>query len=229
MVKIIEILEEFLQEIEKNNPYKLIAKGGTALSLFYLNHHRESEDLDFDTALDKSQYNNIESYFISILEHLKKKGILTDYRKGKSGLAATNRYHINLVLETYKEFYTKIDVDFVKPIKNIKKKGDLFYYPLERLFIGKCVTFINRKEFKDIYDINHMLPKIDLETFRSNPNVVKLIDDLIKAIQSEDMPSLYKSAFRNVDLRFKDLKESQIKTFTEKLIRDLRILKSKLK
>ncbi|MEK6869075.1 MAG: nucleotidyl transferase AbiEii/AbiGii toxin family protein, partial [Nanoarchaeota archaeon] len=201
MVKIIEILEEFLQEIEKNNPHKLIAKGGTALSLFYLNHHRESEDLDFDAMLDKSQHKNIEFYFLSILEHLKKKGILTDYRKGKSGLASTNRYHINLVLETHKEFYTKIDVDFVKPIKNIKKKGDLFYYPLERLFIGKCITFINRKEFKDIYDIKHMLPKIDLETFRNNPNVVKLIDDLIKAIQSEDMPSLYKSAFRNVDLR----------------------------
>ena len=229
MVKIIEILEEFLQEIEKNNPHKLIAKGGTALSLFYLNHHRESEDLDFDAMLDKSQHKNIEFYFLSILEHLKKEGMLKNYRKGKSGLAATNRYHINLVLETYKEFYTKIDVDFVKPIKNIKKKGDLFYYPLERLFIGKCITFINRKEFKDIYDIKHMLPKIDLETFRNNPNVVKLIDDLIKAIQSEDMPSLYKSAFRNVDLRFKDLKEPQIKTFTEKLIRDLRIFKNKIK
>jgi len=25
-------------------------KGGTALSIYYLNHHRESEDLDFDSA-----------------------------------------------------------------------------------------------------------------------------------------------------------------------------------
>src|SRR3989344_4006458 len=158
MARILDILEEFLQEIQKNNPYKLIAKGGTVLSLFYLNHHRESEDLDFDTTLDKSQYKNIESYFISILEHLKKKEILKAYHKGKSGLAATNRYHINLVLETYKEFQTKVDVDFVKPTKNIKKKGALFYYPLERLFVGKCITFINRKEFKDIYDIKYILP-----------------------------------------------------------------------
>ena len=229
MVKILDILEEFLQEIEKNNPYKLIAKGGTTLSLFYLNHHRESEDLDFDTTLDKNQYKNIESYFLDILERFKKKGILKGYRKGKSGLAATNRYHINIILETYKEFYTKIDVDFVNPIKNIKKKGALFYYPLERLFIGKCITFINRKEFKDIYDIKHMLPKLDPKTFRNNHHVIGLLDDLINTIQSEDIVSLYKKAFRNVDLRFKDLKESEIEKFMAKLIGDLRIFKNKIK
>ena len=229
MARILDILEEFLKEIEKSNPYKLIAKGGTALSLFYLNHHRESEDLDFDTALGKNQYKKIESYFLGILSNLKKKGALKNYRKGKSGLAATNRYHINLVLETYKEFYTKIDVDFVKPTTNLKKKGALFYYPLERLFIGKCIAFVNRKEFKDIYDVKHMLPKIDIETFRNNPNVVNLIDDLINTIQSEDIIILYKNAFRNVDLRFKDLKESQIKVFTGKLIRDLSLFKNKIK
>lgn len=229
MAKILDILEEFLQEMEKNNPYKLIAKGGTTLSLFYLNHHRESEDLDFDTTLDKNQHKNIESYFFTILDQLKKKGTLKNYRKGKSGLAATNRYHINLVLETYKEFYTKIDVDFVKPIKNLKKKGALLYYPLERMFIGKSITFVNRKEFKDIYDIKHMLPKLDLKTFRDNPHVAALIDDLINSVQSEDMVSLYKNAFRNVDLRFKDLKESEIETFIAKLIRNLRIFKNKVK
>jgi len=229
MVKITTILKELLQEIEKNNPFRLIAKGGTALSLFHLNHHRESEDLDFDTTLDKNQHNDIQSYFLDILDNLKSKGTLKSYHKGKSGLAATNRYHINLVLETYKEFYTKIDVDFVKPIKNLKKKGALFYYPLERMFISKSITFVNRKEFKDIYDIKHMLPKIDLETFRNNLNVVALLDDLINTIQSEDIVSLYKKSFRNVDLRFKDLKESEIEKFMAKLIRDLRIFQNKIK
>jgi len=229
MVRVIDILEEFLHEIEKDNPYKLIAKGGTTLSLFYLNHHRESEDLDFDTTLDKNQHKNIESYFLAILERLKNKGTLKGYRKGKSGLAATDRYHLNLVLETYKEFYTKIDVDFVRPIKNLKKKRALFYYPLERMFIGKSITFVNRKEFKDIYDIKHMLPKLNLETFIGNTYVVKLIDDLINTIKEEDIAALYKDAFRNVDLRFKDLKESQIETFIAKLIRDLRIFRSKIK
>ena len=66
MSGVIGILEQFLQEIEKGNPFKLIAKGGTILSLFYLNHHRESEDLDFDTTLDKNQHKNIEFYFLSI-------------------------------------------------------------------------------------------------------------------------------------------------------------------
>ena len=229
MARILDILEEFLKEIEKSNPYKLIAKGGTALSLFYLNHHRESEDLDFDTALGKNQYKKIESYFLGILSNLKKKGALKNYRKGKSGLAATNRYHINLVLETYKEFYTKIDVDFVKPVRNPNKKGALFYYPLERLFIGKAIALINRKEFKDIYDIKHMLPKLDIKIFQNNPHAVKLTDDMVNTIQNKDMTSLYKKAFRNVDLRFKDLKESEIEKFIDKLARDLRIFRNKIK
>lgn len=228
MAKILDILEEFLHEIEKNNPYKLIAKGGTVLSLFYLYRHRESEDLDFDTALNKSQHKNIESFFINILERLKKRGTIKDYLKGKSGLAATNRYHINLVLETHKEYYTKIDVDFVKPAKVLKKKGELFYYPIERLFIGKSVAFVDRREFKDIYDIACMLPKLDLKTFRNNLKVAALIDDLINTIQNEDVLALHKKAFRNVDLHFKSLKGSEIDTFVTKLVRELRILKNRI-
>ena len=54
-------------------------------------------------------------------------------------------------------------------------------------------------------------------------------DDLINTIQSEDIIILYKNAFRNVDLRFKDLKESQIKAFTGKLIGDLSLFKNKIK
>lgn len=105
---------------EKDNPYKLIGKGGTILSLFYLNRHRESEDLDFDTTLERSEYKNIEAYFISILENLKANGLVSNYTKGKSGIAATNRYHMNITLETYKTFRTKIDVDFVEPAKHLK-------------------------------------------------------------------------------------------------------------
>lgn len=228
MAKLLDILQEFLKEIEKNNPYKLIGKGGTILSLLYLNRHRESEDLDFDTTLERSQYKNIESYFISILEQLKLKGIINSYSKGKSGLAATNRYHMNITLETYKIFHTKIDVDFAEPAKSLEKRGELFYYPIERLFIGKLITFISRKEFKDIYDIAYMAPKVDLKVFKNNPNVAKLIDDALKTIENEEIAPLYKKAFRNVDLRFKSLKESEIDSFVQKLIRDLRVLKNKI-
>lgn len=228
MAKISDILQEFLKEIEKNNRYKLIGKGGTILSLFYLQRHRESEDLDFDTTLERSQYKNIEAYFISILEQLKVMGIIKSYIKGKSGLAATNRYHMNIVLETYKTFHTKIDVDFVESTKLLEKKGEFFYYPIERLFIGKLITFIDRREFKDMYDLARMIPKLDLKIFKDNPNVAKLIDDAVKTIENEDIVQLYKKAFRNVDLRFKSLKESGIKNFVEKIIRDLRILKNKI-
>lgn len=229
MAKILDILNEFLREIEKDNPYKLIGKGGTILSLFYLSRHRESEDLDFDTMLERSQYKNIEAYFISILEQLKAKGLINGYIKSKSGLATTNRYHMNLSMETYKTYHTKIDVDFVESAQSLEKKGEFFYYPIERLFIGKLITFTNRKEFKDIYDIAHMLPKVDLKVFNGNPNVVKLIDNSLKTIENEDIVPLYKKAFRNVDLRFKSLRESEIESFVHKLIRDLRILRNKIR
>jgi|SRR3989338_5149207 len=229
MVKILDILQEFLHEVEKDNPYKLIGKGGTILSLLYLNRHRESEDLDFDTSLNRSQHNNIETFFISILEKLKSKGLIKSYIKGKSGLAVTNRYHMNITLETYKTYHTKIDVDFVEPAKLLKRKGELYYYPVERLFIGKLITFIERKEFKDIYDVVHMIPKLDLKIFKGNPNVAKLIEDAIRVIETEDIIILYKKAFRNVDLKFKSFKESEIENFVEKLARDLRVIKNKIR
>ena len=228
MARILDILQQFLKEIEKANPYKLVGKGGTVLALFYLNRHRESEDLDFDTSLEKISHKEIEAYFISILEKLKSKGLIESYSKGKSGLAATNRYHMKIVLQTYKTFHTKIDVDFVEPAKSLKKKGEFFYYTIERLFIGKLITFNDRKEFKDLYDIAHIMPKLSLMVFEDNPNVSKLIDDAVETIETEDIVPLYKKAFRNVDLRFKSLKESEIKNFVKKLVRDLRVLKNKI-
>lgn len=223
------ILEEFLKEIEKNNPYKLVIKGGTALSLFYLDHHRESEDLDFDSdKVNLKKYGEIEKYFIDILNKLKKKNIIKDFEKRKGDLASTNRYHLKLELETYKTFQTKIDVDFVESPKNLNKKGELFFYTKERIFITKSITFINRKEFKDLYDISHLLPKIDIKTFIHNKNVINLVDSLTRIIEKEDILALYKSAFRNVDLRFKDLKQSQLDAFVLKLIRNLRIFKNKI-
>ena len=227
MARILDVLEEFLREIGKNNPYKLIGKGGTILSLFYLNRHRESEDLDFDTTVEKSQYKNLEAYFISILERLKGRGLIKSYIKGKSGLATTNRYHMNFTLETYKVFHTKIDVDFVRPAKFLEK-GELRYYTIERLFITKLITFINRKEFKDLYDISHIIKKLDLGIFKGNPNVTELIDDTVKTIENGEIAPLYKKAFRNVDLRFKSLKGSEVEKFVSKLVRDLRLLKNKI-
>ncbi|MBI2137880.1 nucleotidyl transferase AbiEii/AbiGii toxin family protein [Candidatus Woesearchaeota archaeon] len=228
MAGILEILGEFLKEIEKDNPYRLIGKGGTILALLHLGAHRESEDLDFDTATDKSRHREIESYFLGLLERLKQNGVIKDYHKGKSGMAATNRYHMKLELETHKTFYTKIDVDFIGKTDNLKMKGKLRYYSLERLFVGKAVAFVSRTEFKDIYDIAHMLGKIDIESFRNNKNVIELLDSLIESVQKKDALALYKAAFRNVDLHFKDVKEHDTEKFVANLIRDLRVLRNRL-
>ena len=215
--------------MEKNNPYKLVIKGGTALSLLYLNHHRESEDLDFDADIvHLKDYKKIEVYFINILEKLKQKKILKEFSKGKSGLAATKRYHMKLQIETSKMFHTKIDVDFVKIPENLHNKGELLYYSPERLFITKMVTFINRREFKDLYDVAHLITHINISTFRSNKNVIHLIEEFIAVIVNEDALKLFKNAFRNVDLRFKDLKEHEVEQFCSKTIRSLRLLKNKI-
>ena len=225
---ILKILEEFLKEIERHNPYKLIAKGGTVLSVFYLNHHRESEDLDFDTTIKKEDYKKIESYLLGILSKLKEKGLIKSYSKGKSGLASTKRYHMKLEIETHKIYYTKIDVDFIKDVKNPNKKGELLIHNLERMFIGKCIAFMDRKEFKDIYDIYYILPKLNISTFKGNKNVINMIDSLIETVNNEEIVILYKKAFRNIDLRFKDLKESNIKSFIFKLVNNLRTFKNKI-
>jgi len=230
MSRIINVLEEFVNEIKRFNPYKLVIKGGTALSIFYLDYHRESEDLDFDADVSHlKEYKEIEAYLIGILEKLKQKGIIKKFTKGKSGLASTNRYHMKLKLDTYKTFDTKIDVDFVEMPNKLNKKGEIFFYLPERIFISKMMTFIDRKEFKDIHDVAHLMRHIDIEIFKHNQNVIDLIDEFISTILNQDVIKLFKNAFRNADLRFKDLKESDVEQFSSKLVRRLRILKNKLK
>jgi len=230
MTKIIIILEEFLKEVGKNNKYKLVLKGGTALSIYYLNHHRESEDLDFDSAKSNfKKYKEIEAYFISILNKLKQKELIKSFKLGKKGLASTNRYHMKLELETYKKFQTKIDVDFVELPKNLNQKQGIYLYTKERLFISKMLTFVNRKEFKDLYDLFYLLPKINIKTFIHNKNVTNLVDNLIIIIEKQDILKLYKSAFKNVDLRFKHLKQSELNDFISKFLRKLKIFKNKIK
>lgn len=229
MVRILDILTEFLKEMEKDNPFNLVLKGGTALSIYYLNHHRESEDLDFDA--EKSlikKHEKIKNSFVDILEKLKERQLITEYIISKSGFASANRYHIKLELKTYKTFYTKIDIDFVELPKRLIKKGALCLYPAERIFITKAVTFVNRKEFKDIYDISHLTGKIDVHMFKKGAKVANLINNVIGIIQSEDIKELYKIAFKNVDLKFKDLKEHDLNKFLTMTLRKLNILVNKL-
>ena len=68
---IISLLRELLKEIEKDNPFGLIGKGGTILAIYHLNH-RDSQDLDFD-CLTKNKDKDFEGYFKSIFDKVTEK------------------------------------------------------------------------------------------------------------------------------------------------------------
>ena len=226
MVKILDILKEFLGYVEQDNPFNLVLKGGTALSLYFFNH-RDSEDLDFDAAQNLiNKHKEIEKYFVKILENLRQKQTIRGYKINRSGFASTNRYHINLELKTFR---TKIDIDFVKLPKKLIKRNNLCLYPIERFFISKALTFNNRGEFKDLYDLSFLIKKVDVSVFEKKQEVILLIQKLVQAIHEKDAKELYKAGFRNADLRFKSLKESGLDSFIQNTTRRLNILSNKLR
>jgi predicted nucleotidyltransferase component of viral defense system len=227
-MRIIEILNEFTKEIEKNNPFGLVLKGGTALSLYYLNHHRESEDLDFDADLKmKSRITDIENYIICILKKLKERGTISDYRIGKKGFASTERYHMKLELITHKTYYSKLDIDFVKLPEKLKNAGELKLYLPERIFISKIVTFIDRQELKDLYDVGFLIDKIDPNIFKKE--VIELLARFIELLEKEELQKEFRFALRNTDLRFKHLNEAEIKQFAEKTKKEVQLLMNKVR
>ncbi len=222
MTRILTILEKFLKEVEKDNPHNLVLKGGTALSLYYLNHHRESEDLDFDVEQQRiKQYKQIEQYLKNVFQKLKEQHVLTTYTITKSGFASTNRHHIKIELKTYKTYSTKIDIDFVELPKLLERRGKLLLYSQERLFIGKLIAFTNRKEFKDIYDISQLIKNVNIEQWKGNKNVQQLLQKTIETMKEEDINTMFKTAFRNINMKFKNLKESQLQTFMQQTERDM--------
>ena len=207
------VLKAFCKEVEKENPFGLVLKGGTALALYHFNH-RESEDLDFDVDIRlREDYQKLESYFTHIFDGLQQRKFIVEYRITKSDFAATNRFHLKVELKTAKTYYSKIDLDFIELPSIIEKRGELSLYPLERMFIGKSLAFVNRKEFKDLYDLSYLAPKIMVEKITKKKEVVELLQRVIDTAQTQDIKIMFKLAFRNVDLKFKDMKESKIEEF----------------
>ncbi len=230
MVQIIELLEKIIEQMEKDNPYKLVFKGGTALSILHLNHHRESEDLDFDADIKYlDDYTGIQDYFIGILEGLKKQNIINDYKIGKTGLAKTDRFHMKIQLISYKTFQTKLDIDFVKPSGRLKHRGELLFYSLERTFISKVVTFTERQEFKDFIDIAFMLPKIDFTVFDNKNKLAELLQRMIDTVDEKSLIKRYDLMSRNVDLKVRGLRKHEIHRLIERTFRDIRVAINVLK
>jgi predicted nucleotidyltransferase component of viral defense system len=230
MVKIMELLTKVIEKIEKDNPYNFVFKGGTALALIYLNHHRESEGLDFDADIKYlDDYKEISEYFIGIFENLKKENTIKDYKIGKTGLAKTNRFHMKIQFISYKTFYTKLDIDFVKPSEKLKHRGELLYYSKERMFISKVVTFTQRQGFKDFVDIAFLLPKIDFAVYENKKKLAELLQNMIEVVDEETLIKRYELISRNVDLKIKGLRKGEIYRLIERTFRDIRVVINVLK
>ncbi len=217
-----EVLGAFCKEVEKENPFGLILKGGTALALYRFNH-RESEDLDFDVDISlKKDLHRLEAYFKTIFDHLRQQKLITEYRITKSQLAATNRFHLKVELQTAKTYYSKIDLDFIELPSLVETRGELKIYPFERMFISKSLAFVQRKEFKDLYDLSYLAPKIALEKIVKKKEVAELLQRVITTAQNHDTASMFKLAFRNADLKFKNIQLSKIDEFVAAAIQKIR-------
>lgn len=218
-----DILEKIVDYIEKDNPYGLIFKGGTALSIIYLNHHRESEDLDFDVDIKYLQdFKGIQHYFTSIFNKLKNQGYIEDYKLGKTGLATTNRFHMKVQFLMYKRFQTKIDIDFVKPPGKLIHQGQLQIYSLERLFISKIIAFTERQDLKDFIDISYMLPKIDFSIYENKFELANILQKLVDSIEEKSLVKRFNSILQNVDLKIRDFRKSDLPNLVTKTLRGLR-------
>lgn len=225
-----ELLSKVIEQMEKGNPYKLVFKGGTALSILYLDHHRESEDLDFDVDIRYlDDYTGIQDYFIGIFEGLKKQNVIKDYRIGKTGLAKTNRFHMKIQFISYKTFQTKLDIDFVKTSSKLKHRGELLFYSIERMFISKVITFTERQEFKDFIDIAYMLPKIDFTVFDNKKKLAELLQRLIDTVDEKILIKRYDLMSRNVDLKIRGLRKREIYRLIARTFREIRVVINVLK
>lgn len=217
-----EVLKAFCKEVEQENPFGLVLKGGTALALYHFNH-RESEDLDFDADIQlREDYQKLEDYFKHIFDKLQQQRLIVEYRITKSDFAATNRFHLKVELKTAKTYYSKIDLDFVELPLIMEARGELRLYPLERMFIGKSIAFVQRKEFKDWYDLAYLAPRVEVEKIIKRKEVAELLQRVIDTAQEHDIKTMFKLAFRNVDLRFKDMKEPKIEEFSRATIQKIR-------
>ena len=229
MVRILEILDTILDEIRKDNPYGLVLKGGTALAFHHLEKHRESEDLDFDVDEKYSnQAEDIAKYITEILEKLVNEGIIKSYTIRKMGMASTNRFHMNITLTSYKQFHTKIDLDFVVFPENLEFEGELGFYTAERMFVAKLLTFESRKGLKDLYDISHLLRIIEPGTFGKKEKLGALVGRVVGIVESGNLEQSYGKMLGNIDLRFRNLKEKNVGTFLVKTERDLRKFRNEL-
>ncbi|MBI5797936.1 nucleotidyl transferase AbiEii/AbiGii toxin family protein [Candidatus Woesearchaeota archaeon] len=229
---IISLLREILKEIEKDNPYGLIGKGGTILAIYHLNH-RDSQDLDFD-CLTKNKDKDFETYFKSIFDKVTKEHKL-NCRVNKTSFSATGRFHMNVIFSTYKDLPpTKMEVNFIDKLPNdLITLGEMKFYPLEHLFFQKLKATIDRREIKDLIDIGSALkskePMLDYKKLETYENILTLIDGAISIIEKlEKNPKEWKEELATTELKF-DINEKNFPQFMNKTKTGLHRLKNYFK
>ena len=230
--KIISLLRAILKEIEKDNPYGLIGKGGTILAIYHLNH-RDSQDLDFD-CLTKNKDKDFETYFKSIFDKVTKEHKL-NYRINKTSFSATGRFHMNVIFSTYKDLPpTKMEVNFIDRLPDdLITLGKIKFYPLEHLFFQKLKATNDRKEIKDLIDIGFALklkePTLDYKKLETYENLIALIDGTISIIGGlEKNPKEWKEELAATELKF-GINEKNFPQFMNKTKTELHKLKNYFK
>ena len=225
-----DILELVLAEIKRDNPFAFILKGGTALSVHHLERHRESEDLDFDIPLEfKAQSNKIVDYLKAILGGLVSKGFIESYKIGKEGFSSTDRYHMNIIVMTHRPYQTKFDLSFTEISGELEKEGELYFYTTRRMFVSKLLTFSSRENLKDFFDIHYLLKKVRPMDFSEPSKLADLIDRVIARCDEHALTKVFKETLRNLDLRFKNLKEKNLDDFVERTLRGLKSFRNELR
>ncbi|MCK5774005.1 MAG: nucleotidyl transferase AbiEii/AbiGii toxin family protein [Thermoplasmata archaeon] len=229
MSRLMNILKLIIKEIEKGNPHSLILKGGTALSYYHLNGHRDSEDLDFDAPeKERGNIEQIISWFNEILIRVQKDGHIKDFKVLKSSFSRADRYHMRISLMTHKENSTKIDIDFRPITGHLEYNGELAFYSREGMLVSKLVTYRSRKTLKDIYDIHHLLKVVDSSRYENRSDLQVLLGEVIAILEDDELEKNYRSAFQNIDLKFKYLKERDLRSFKDRTLRDLKIFRNRL-
>ncbi len=167
--------EAFLFEaMEVFSQKEFVLKGGTAINKGYLaGHQRFSEDLDYDTNLSKKE---VENFIISLNWKIKKRF----YTKNTVGYMFA--YVFNDVQDVI-----KVEVSFGVDGKFEKKKMISDFLPIskivqtyafEELNWQKEQAIINRREWKDLYDL-YWMSKNDGFKIRNKLEFVNAIKNLV--------------------------------------------------
>jgi predicted nucleotidyltransferase component of viral defense system len=230
VTRIMDILELMLDEIKKDNPYGLVLKGGTALALHHLHHHRESEDLDFDIPVKYlPEYETVSTHLKAILMKLKSDGRISNFQVRKEGFSSKAVYHMNLAITTHRQYLTKFDLSFLEMPHEVELDGQLGFYTAKRMLVMKLLTFVSRENLKDVFDIYHLLRLVKPSELQEPNKVADLVDKVIDRCEQPTLITIFKKTLENIDLHFQDLKEKDLLAFIEKTTKALKIFRNQLR